>query len=150
MPVWRRYLVRDASGRMVELPSRALDKAEDGTSPLPGFAGRCVDVVAAVLVGERGQSPQVAEVSFTKLYFDNSGFVDPGKRERMIRLMLESVADKRIARIPNAARAEAAVRAGAARLQLADEFAWQPGPAEMNEVMLRLDHRPAGQGHTVH
>lgn len=148
MPVWRRYLVREAPGRLVELPSRAFDRADDGTAPIPGLAGRCVDLVSAVLVGEPSGGTRLTEVAFTKLYFDSSGFVDAGKRERMIRLMLESCADaRRPAGSPGAA---AAVRAGEARLQLAAEFGWRPAPAEVSEVMHRLDPIPGAAPRTLH
>ncbi|WP_245986913.1 hypothetical protein [Azospirillum thermophilum] len=137
----------------MELPSRQFDHADDGTAPLPGFAGRCVEMVSAILVGGRGDAPQVAEVSFTKLYFDESGFVDAAKRERMIRLMLESCADRICRRAP-AARPDCATlsrRAGAARDQLMREFAWNPQPAELNAVFRQLDaERPGAAGPTVH
>ena len=141
MPVWRRYLVREPSGHLTELSSRLFDRAEDRVAPLPDFAGQCVDVVSAVLVGEQGENPTLAEMSFTKLYFDAVGFVDRGKRDRMIRLMLESCEDRRC----RAAAAgpsgcdEAARRAGRARARLASEFGWQPKPAEVTEVLHRLD-----------
>ncbi|CAO3430880.1 hypothetical protein [Azospirillum doebereinerae] len=156
MSVWRRYLVKDVSGRLVDLPSRLLDRADDGTAPLPAYAGRCVEVVAAVLVGDRGAPPRVAEMEFTKLYFDQSGFVDAAKRERMIRLMLESCADRRGRSAgPRLDSDRMARRAGAARDQLTREFGWDPKPAELNAVLSRLDPArlngasPAG-GHTLH
>lgn len=143
MPVWRRYLVREPSGHLTELSSRVFDRAEDCVAPLPDFAGQCVDVVSAVLVGEQGQNPTLAEMSFTKLYFDAVGFVDRSKRDRMIRLMLESCADRRCrAGIDTAGQTgcdEAARRAGQARARLASEFGWQPKPAEVTEVLHRLD-----------
>ena len=95
MSVWRRYLVKDVTGRLVDLPSSLLDRADDGTAPLPHFAGRCVEMVAAVIVGDRKTHARVTELAFTKLYFDQMGYVDAAKRERMIRLMLESCADSR-------------------------------------------------------
>lgn len=151
MSVWRRYLVKDVSGRLVDLPSRLLDRADDGTSPLPAYAGRCVEVVAAVLVGDRDAPPRVAEMEFTKLYFDQSGYVDAAKRERMIRLMLESCAD----RAPNRGQDGIARRAGAARAQLTQEFGWDPKPSELNAVLSRLDpsrlHRMVpGDAPTLH
>lgn len=142
MPVWRRYIVREASGHLTELSSRLFDRAEDRVAPLPGFAGQCVDVVSAVLVGEQGQNPTLAEMSFTKLYFDAVGFVDRGKRDRMIRLMLESCEDRRCRSGSVAGRSgcdEAMRRAGRARARLASEFGWQPKPAEVTEVLHRLD-----------
>ena len=98
MSVWRRYLVKDVTGRLVDLPSSLLDRADDGTAPLPHFAGRCVELVAAVIVGDRKSHARVTELAFTKLYFDQMGYVDAAKRERMIRLMLESCADRRCRR----------------------------------------------------
>lgn len=142
MPVWRRYLVREASGHLTELSSRLFDRAEDRVAPLPDFAGQCVDVVSAVLVGEQGQNPTLAEMSFTKLYFDAVGFVDRGKRDRMIRLMLESCEDRRCRSGPVIGRPgcdDAMRRAGRARARLAREFGWQPKPAEVTEVFHRLD-----------
>lgn len=139
MPVWRRYLVRETSGRLVELPSRTFDRADDGVAPIPDFAGRCVNLVAAVLVADEGGSPRLAEVEFTKLYFDASGFVDGPKRDRMIRLMLESCVDRRCAAPTQPGCLDAAVRADAARHELAREFGWRPEPAEVNEVLHRLD-----------
>ncbi|MCG5242478.1 hypothetical protein [Azospirillum doebereinerae] len=159
MSVWRRYLVKDFSGRLVDLPSRLLDRADDGTAPLPAYAGRCVEMVAAVLVGDRGAPPRVAEMEFTKLYFDQSGYVDAAKRERMIRLMLESCADRRgrpSGRPSDGDRAEGdRSRAGAARDQLMREFGWDPKPSERDAVLSRLDPArldgasPAG-GRTFH
>ncbi|PWC34022.1 hypothetical protein [Azospirillum sp. TSO35-2] len=139
MSVWRRYLVKDLSGRLVDLPSRLLDRADDGTAPLPAYAGRCVEVVAAVLVGDRGRPARVAEMEFTKLYFDQSGFVDAAKRERMIRLMLESCADRRCAAAEHPDCDRLIRRAGVARDQLVREFGWDPKPAELNAVLSRLD-----------
>lgn len=139
MSVWRRYLVKDLSGRLVDLPSRLLDRADDGTAPLPAYAGRCVEVVAAVLVGDRGSPVRVAEMEFTKLYFDQSGFVDAAKRERMIRLMLESCADRRCSAVEQPDCDRLIRRAGVARDQLVREFGWDPKPAELNAVLSRLD-----------
>lgn len=139
MSVWRRYLVKDLSGRLVDLPSRLLDRADDGTAPLPAYAGRCVEVVAAVLVGDRGSPARVAEMEFTKLYFDQSGFVDAAKRERMIRLMLESCADRRCSAAEQPDCDRLIRRAGVARDQLVREFGWDPKPAELNAVLSRLD-----------
>lgn len=139
MSVWRRYLVKDLSGRLVDLPSRLLDRADDGTAPLPAYAGRCVEVVAAVLVGDRGSPARVAEMEFTKLYFDQSGFVDATKRERMIRLMLESCADRRCSAAEQPDCDRLIRRAGVARDQLMREFGWDPKPAELNAVLSRLD-----------
>lgn len=156
MSVWRRYLVKDVSGRLVDLPSRLLDHADDGTAPLPHFAGRCVEMVAAVIVGDRKSRGRVTEMAFTKLYFDQSGFVDADKRERMIRLMLESCADRRCGSEDRfgGGRAERASsptpdrpsdcsrlsrRAGAARDQLVREFGWQPKPDELDAALSRLD-----------
>ncbi|MBP2299128.1 hypothetical protein [Azospirillum picis] len=161
MSVWRRYLVKDGSGRLVDLPSHLLDCADDGTAPLPHFAGRCVEMVAAVIVGDRRSHARVTELAFTKLYFDRSGFVDADKRERMIRLMLESCADRRCGpqdrggerdcggdagveagSEAGGARAECAGlarRAGAARAQLSREFRWKPAPAERDAALWRLD-----------
>lgn len=139
MSVWRRYLVKDLSGRLVDLPSRLLDRADDGTAPLPAYAGRCVEVVAAVLVGDRGSPARVAEMEFTKLYFDQSGFVDATKRERMMRLMLESCADRRCSAAEQPDCDRLIRRAGVARDQLVREFGWDPKPAELNAVLSRLD-----------
>ncbi|SMH43008.1 hypothetical protein [Azospirillum agricola] len=154
MQVWRRYLVRDVSGRLVDLPARLLDRADDGTAPLPAYAGRCVEVVAAVLVGDPKSSARLAEMEFTKLYFDKSGFVDAAKRERMIRLMLESCADP-VRRLP---RVRTAIRwrtAPAPRDLLTREFGWDPKPAELNAVLsrldpARLDREPKVPGHALH
>ncbi|WP_029007813.1 hypothetical protein [Azospirillum halopraeferens] len=151
MPVMRRYLVREESGRLVDLPSRAFDHADDGVAPIPAFAGRCVDLVSAIVVAEQGAQPHVAEVAFTKLYFDDSGFIDARKRERMIRLMLESCADRRCRSPETPGCGDLNRRAFAARSELAREFGWQPGPAEVNEVLHRLDLRGAGAtAATVH
>lgn len=147
MSVWRRYLVKDVTGRLVDLPSSLLDRADDGTAPLPHFAGRCVELVAAVIVGDRGSHARVTELAFTKLYFDQSGYVDAAKRERMIRLMLESCADRRCAPRRLDARKDAGQKdcdrlsrlAGAARDQLIREFGWEPEPAERDAALSRLD-----------
>ncbi|HYH20476.1 MAG TPA: hypothetical protein VD995_17860 [Azospirillum sp.] len=151
MPVWRRYLVRQRSGRLVELPSRKYDRAEDGVAPIPDFAGQCVDLVSAVMVSEQGEQPRIAEVAFTKLYFDSSGFVDASKRDRMIRLMLESCADRRCRNSVHPGCATLAERAVAARDQLEHEFGWRPAPNEVSEVLHRLDlARAEGASPTVH
>ncbi|MFP5516564.1 MAG: hypothetical protein ACLGJC_26220 [Alphaproteobacteria bacterium] len=143
MSVWRRYLVKDVTGRLVDLPSSLLDRADDGTAPLPHFAGRCVELVAAVIVGDRKTHARVTELAFTKLYFDQMGYVDAVKRERMIRLMLESCADRRCTTSPQDARqgdcARLSRRAGAARDQLIREFGWEPKPAERDAALSRLD-----------
>ncbi len=144
MSVWRRYLVKDVSGRLVDLPSRLLDRADDGTAPLPDYAGRCVEVVAAVLVGHQGTPARVTEMAFTKLYFDQSGFVDAIKRERMIRLMLESCADHRCRTVGQTDCDGLARRAGAARDQLSREFRWDPKPSELTAVLSRLDPEQLG------
>jgi len=143
MSVWRRYLVKDVTGRLVDLPSRLLDRADDGTAPLPHFAGRCVEVVAAVIVGDRKAHARVTELAFTKLYFDQMGYVDAAKRERMIRLMLESCADRRCpppsrGKTPEGC-AHLSRRAVAARDQLIREFGWEPKPAERDAALSRLD-----------
>lgn len=142
MPVWRRYLVREQSGQLTELPSRKYDHADDGVAPIPDYAGRCVDIVAAVMIAEGAEAPRVAEVEFTKLYFDSVGFIDARKRERMVRLMLESCADRRCRSMAQPGCTDANLRASSARVQLASEFGWQPGPAEVHEVLHRLDVRP--------
>lgn len=149
MPVWRRYLVKERSGRLVELPSRMYDRADDGTAPIPDFAGRCVEMVAAVMVGATGRAAQVTEVAFTKLYFDQSGFVDAAKRDRMIRLMLESCADRRCpgdeakrASGTSGCTMDCAMlvrRAEAARHELRRDFGWKPAPADMDAVRHVLD-----------
>lgn len=143
MSVWRRYLVKDVTGRLVDLPSSLLDRADDGTAPLPHFAGRCVELVAAVIVGDRKSHARVTELAFTKLYFDQMGYVDAAKRERMIRLMLESCADRRCPQPPRDAGPEdfdrLSRRAGAARDQLIREFGWEPKPAERDAALSRLD-----------
>ncbi|WP_448207252.1 hypothetical protein [Azospirillum sp. sgz302134] len=147
MPVWRRYLVKETSGRLVELPSRLYDRADDGTAPIPDFAGRCVELVAAVLVGDGARAAQVTEVAFTKLYFDQSGFVDAAKRDRMIRLMLESCADRRCrtavkSTVKKAGRPGCAAlseRADAARTELMRDFGWNPAPAEVSAALHVLD-----------
>lgn len=151
MDVRRRYLVKEKTGRLVELPSHLLDRADDGTQPLPDYAGRCLEVVAAVVVVERGTPPRLAEMSFTKLYFDQSGFVDAAKRERMIRLMLESCADRHCSpgakTLPEGHCATLSRKAGAARDQLMREFGWNPRPAELDAALFRLDQpQGAGQG----
>ncbi len=138
MSVWRRYLVKDVTGRLVDLPSSLLDRADDGTAPLPHFAGRCVEMVAAVIVGDRKTHARVTELAFTKLYFDQMGYVDAAKRERMIRLMLESCADSRC-RPPRQDYAQLSRRAVAARDQLIREFGWEPKPAERDAALSRLD-----------
>ncbi|MFS2009232.1 hypothetical protein ACCD06_05100 [Azospirillum sp. CT11-132] len=138
MSVWRRYLVKDVTGRLVDLPSSLLDRADDGTAPLPHFAGRCVEMVAAVIVGDRKTHARVTELAFTKLYFDQMGYVDAAKRERMIRLMLESCADRRC-RPPRRDCAQLSRRAVAARDQLIREFGWEPKPAERDAALSRLD-----------
>lgn len=147
MSVWRRYLVKDVTGRLVDLPSSLLDRADDGTAPLPHFAGRCVEMVAAVIVGDRKTHARVTELAFTKLYFDQMGYVDAAKRERMIRLMLESCADRRCRPprkdVDRDARqddcAHLSRRAVAARDQLIREFGWEPKPAERDAALSRLD-----------
>ncbi|BAI75334.1 hypothetical protein AZL_c00410 (plasmid) [Azospirillum sp. B510] len=163
MSVWRRYLVKDVTGRLVDLPSRLLDRADDGTAPLPHFAGRCVELVAAVIVGDRRTLPRVTELAFTKLYFDQMGYVDAAKRERMIRLMLESCADRRC-RPPRRNGHQGAYhddcahlsrRAGAARDQLVREFGWEPKPAERDAALSRLDparlrHAPTEPARMLH
>lgn len=143
MSVWRRYLVKDVTGRLVDLPSSLLDRADDGTAPLPHFAGRCVELVAAVMVGDRRTPARVTELAFTKLYFDQMGYVDAAKRERMIRLMLESCADRRCPP-PRQGGAEdkctrLSRRAVAARDQLIREFGWEPKPDERDAALSRLD-----------
>ncbi|MBP2292486.1 hypothetical protein [Azospirillum rugosum] len=169
MPVWRRYLVKETSGRLVELPSRLYDRADDGTAPIPDFAGRCVEMVAAVMVGATGRDVQVTEVSFTKLYFDQSGFVDQAKRDRMIRLMLESCADRRCPEdaksparlvVDGAGRSSGkrscakdcamlARRADAARHELMRDFGWKPAPADMDAVRHVLDVHGVGDRTTT-
>jgi hypothetical protein len=144
VPVLRRYLIKDMSGRLVDLSSRAFDHAYDGTIPLPDYAGQCVDVVAAVLVGNGHSAPHITEVAFTKLYFDDSGFVDAGRRDRMIRLLLESCADRRGKERSPADRQSLARRAGQARQSLDREYAWRPAPAEVSEVLMRLDGQGTG------
>ena len=143
MSVWRRYLVKDVTGRLVDLPSSLLDRADDGTAPLPHFAGRCVEVVAAVIVGDRKAHARVTELAFTKLYFDQMGYVDAAKRERMIRLMLESCADRRCPPPRQGAAqgncAHLSRRAVAARDQLIREFGWEPKPDERDAALSRLD-----------
>lgn len=147
MPVWRRYLVKETSGRLVELPSRQYDRADDGTAPIPDYAGRCVELVSAVLVGKQGGTSTVTEVAFTKLYFDQSGFVDAAKRERMIRLMLESCSDRRSRKTVNRpGRSDGtalAERADAARSELTRDFEWDPAPAEVKAALFVLGP-PAG------
>ena len=142
MPVWRRYLVKEPTGRLVELPSRQYDRADDGTAPIPDYAGRCVELVSAVLVGKQGAAPTVTEVAFTKLYFDQSGFVDAAKRERMIRLMLESCADRRCRRpARRTGCTDCSVleeRADAARSELMRDFEWAPAPAEVTAALFVL------------
>jgi len=159
MSVWRRYLVKDVTGRLVDLPSRLLDRADDGTAPLPHFAGRCVEVVAAVIVGDRKAHARVTELAFTKLYFDQMGYVDAAKRERMIRLMLESCADRRCPPPSRGAAPDGCAhlsrRAVAARDQLIREFGWEPKPAERDAALSRLDPArlraaPPEPAHTLH
>ncbi|WP_042695185.1 hypothetical protein [Azospirillum sp. B506] len=143
MSVWRRYLVKDGTGRLIDLPSSQLDRADDGTAPLPHFAGRCVEVVAAVIVGDRKTHARVTELAFTKLYFDQMGYVDVAKRERMIRLMLESCADRRCRAerqgVSQDKCARLSRRAVAARDQLIREFGWEPKPSERDAALSRLD-----------
>ncbi|MDQ2103217.1 hypothetical protein [Azospirillum isscasi] len=152
MPVWRRYLVKDSSGRLVELPSRQYDRADDGTAPIPDYAGRCVELVSAVLVGKQGGTPTVTEVAFTKLYFDQSGYVDAAKRERMIRLMLESCADRRCRKAvkrPGCTNCTALEeRADAARSELMRDFEWAPAPAEVSAALFVL--KPSSGARPLH
>jgi len=80
----------------------------------------------------------VSDVAFTKVYFDNDGFVDVSKRDLMIRLMLESCADRR----SSAAALDRQSLAGfahRARGRLDREFRWRPDKAVLNEVMIRFD-----------
>jgi hypothetical protein len=82
----------------------------------------------------------VSDVAFTKVYFDADGFVDVSKRDLMIRLMLESCADRRSS-VAAAARDRQSLTGFAhrARGRLDREFRWRPDRAVLNEVMIRFD-----------
>lgn len=134
MVVQRRYLVWDEALGLTELPRRAFDLADDGVVPIPGLAGRCVKLVSVLLVGEGEGRSRVADLDFSRLYFDAAGYVDAGRRDRMIRLMLESCADRR-----GRADAECAGTAGYARGRLAAEYGWEPPPAVLAAVLHRVD-----------
>ena len=95
MVVGRRYLIRQTSGDLVELSHRDFDRADDRIAPIAGLAGRCVEMVSVVVVEAPNLRRVVSDVAFTKVYFDADGFVDVSKRDLMIRLMLESCADRR-------------------------------------------------------
>jgi len=154
MAVGRHYLIRQSSGDLVELSRRDFDRADDRIAPIAGLAGRCVEMVSVVLVECPDLRPVVSDVAFTKVYFDQDGFVDVSKRDLMIRLMLESCAD----RIPPSRRpanddsAPARIRdtrltndrmifAHRARGRLDREFAWKPDPAVLTQVLHRFDFR---------
>lgn len=152
MGIGRRYLVWDAAGRFTELARRDLDRAESGAAPLSGFAGRCVHLVSIILVYEKGGVPRIWDLDFSRLYFDDDGFVDGGKRDRMIRLMLESCADQSTRAAPLAARLGTGFEgsgvevdrdrlidlAGLARRRLAAEFGWEPSPDVLDAVLARF------------
>jgi hypothetical protein len=121
MTVARRYLVRTMRGTLVDLPPQAFDRAEDGVAPLSEFAGRCMEIVLVVLVQD-GDRPLISHIDFPKVYFDRDGYVDKGKRARMIRLMLES------RRHPTALH------------HLSREFAWRPDRRILDEVRSRFDY----------
>ncbi|MGF7207714.1 hypothetical protein GGE65_002287 [Skermanella aerolata] len=138
MVVGRRYLIRQTSGDLVELSHRDFDRADDRIAPIAGLAGRCVEMVSVVVVEAPDHKRVVSDVAFTKVYFDADGFVDVSKRDLMIRLMLESCADRRP---PAAARDRKSLTGFAhrARGRLDREFRWRPDRAVLNEVMIRFD-----------
>jgi hypothetical protein len=170
--IGRHYLVRMSGGGLCDLPRRDFDGAEDGTAPLPGFAGRCVDLVTVLLdYRPRGERVLTA-VEFTKVYFDQNGFIDPAMRERHIRLMLESCADARPGGEPRLLWREAELVgvvaspglpvmsdsfrarpqpepqvltavAGTARTRLDAEFNWRPDPSIWHQVLRRYGPPPA-------
>jgi hypothetical protein len=82
----------------------------------------------------------VSDVAFTKVYFDADGFVDVSKRDLMIRLMLESCADRRSSVVAAALDRQSLTGfAHRARGRLDREFRWRPDRAVLNEVMIRFD-----------
>jgi hypothetical protein len=134
MVVGRRYLIRQTSGDLVELSHRDFDRADDRIAPITGLAGRCVEMVSVVVVEAPDLRRVVSDVAFTKVYFDDDGFVDVSKRDLMIRLMLESCADRRSSAAAALDRQSVAGFAHRAR-----EFRWRPDKAVLNEVMIRFD-----------
>lgn len=140
MVVGRRYLIRQTSGDLVELSHRDFDRADDRIAPIAGLAGRCVEMVSVVVVEAPNLRRVVSDVAFTKVYFDADGFVDVSKRDLMIRLMLESCADRRSS-VAAAARDRQSLTGFAhrARGRLDREFRWRPDRAVLNEVMIRFD-----------
>jgi hypothetical protein len=139
MVVGRRYLIRQTSGDLVELSHRDFDRADDRIAPITGLAGRCVEMVSVVVVEAPDLRRVVSDVAFTKVYFDNDGFVDVSKRDLMIRLMLESCADWRSSAAAALDRQSLAGFAHRARGRLDREFRWRPDKAVLNEVMIRFD-----------
>ena len=139
MVVGRRYLIRQTSGDLVELSPRDFDLADDRIAPITGLAGRCVEMVSVVVVEAPNLRRVVSDVAFTKVYFDADGFVDVSKRDLMIRLMLESCADRR----PRAAARPAndLSAPSRARGRLDREFAWKPDPTVLTQVLHRFDFR---------
>jgi hypothetical protein len=139
MVVGRRYLIRQSSGDLVELSHRDFDRADDRIAPITGLAGRCVEMVSVVVVEAPDLRRVVSDVAFTKVYFDDDGFVDVSKRDLMIRLMLESCADRRSSAAAALDRQSLAGFAHRARGRLDREFRWRPDKAVLNEVMIRFD-----------
>jgi hypothetical protein len=140
MVVGRRYLIRQTSGDLVELSHRDFDRADDRIAPITGLAGRCVEMVSVVVVEAPDLRRTVSDVAFTKVYFDADGFVDVSKRDLMIRLMLESCADRRSSVVAAALDRQSLTGfAHRARGRLDREFRWRPDRAVLNEVMIRFD-----------
>ena len=140
MVVGRRYLIRQTSGDLVELSHRDFDRADDRIAPIAGLAGRCVEMVSVVVVEAPDLRRVVSDVAFTKVYFDTDGFVDVSKRDLMIRLMLESCADRRASVVAAALDRQSLTGfAHRARGRLDREFRWRPNRAVLNEVMIRFD-----------
>lgn len=139
MVVGRRYLIRQATGDLVELSRRDFDRADDRIAPIAGLAGRCVEMVSVVVVESPHLTPVVSDVAFTKVYFDDDGFVDVSKRDLMIRLMVESCADQRSQVAPPLDQKSLVVFAHRARGRLDREFRWRPDPAVVTEVLHRFD-----------
>ena len=140
MVVGRRYLIRQTSGDLVELSHRDFDRADDRIAPITGLAGRCVEMVSVVVVEAPDLRRTVSDVAFTKVYFDADGFIDVSKRDLMIRLMLESCADRRSSVVAAALDRQSLTGfAHRARGRLDREFRWRPDRAVLNEVMIRFD-----------
>jgi hypothetical protein len=151
MLIGRRYLVRQASGHLTELPEQEFDRADDGVAPIASLAGRCVEMVAVLLIEDRRRIPRVYDLAFTKVYFDDRGYVDVSKRDLMVRLMLASCIDQRptverelatlsgkVPRLPNLNGEQRTSFANQARGRLAQEFAWRPDPTVLSQLLDRI------------